>query len=149
MFIKYQVSSIKYQVSSIKTMRQLKIGDTAPEFNATDQDGNKIALNDFKGSKVILYFYPKDNTPDCNAEVCNLRDNYGDLLDRGFKIIGVSADSESSHKKFIEKFDLPFTLIPDTEKEIIKDYGVWGLKKYSKNPSGRSYLFINFDFFEI
>ncbi len=114
---------------------KLKEGDKAPEFEATDQKGEKIALKDFSGSKVILFFYPKDNTPGCTAEACNLRDNYDDLLEKGFKIIGVSADSQKSHQKFTEKFRLPFPLIPDTEKEIIKSYDVWGPKKFM----GREY----------
>jgi len=116
---------------------ELKIGDKAPEINATDQDGNRIALEDFKGSKVILYFYPKDQTPGCTEEACNLRDNYGLLLKKGFKIIGVSADDEKSHKNFIEKNVLPFPLIPDKAKIIINAYGVWGMKKnYGKEYEG-------------
>lgn len=114
---------------------KLKIGDKAPEFNATDQNGKPIKLGDFHGYKVILYFYPKDDTPGCTAEACSLRDGYQDLLKRGYKIIGVSADSEKSHQKFAEKYNLPFPLIPDTEKEIIKAYGVWGKKKFM----GREY----------
>lgn len=114
---------------------KLKEGDKAPEFEAIDQKGKKIALKDLSGSKVILFFYPKDNTPGCTAEACNLRDNYDDLLEKGFKIIGVSADSQKSHQKFTEKFRLPFSLIPDTDKEIIKAYDVWGPKKFM----GREY----------
>jgi peroxiredoxin Q/BCP len=111
-------------------MLHLKKGDPAPDFTATDQYGKEISLSDYKGKKVILYFYPKDNTPGCNAEACNLRDNHDDLNVKGFEVIGVSADSLSSHVKFTEKFELPFRLIPDTEKEIIKLYGVWGPKKF-------------------
>jgi len=114
---------------------KLKEGDKAPRFETVDQKGKKIALKDFSGSKVILFFYPKDNTPGCTAEACNLRDNYDDLLEKGFKIIGVSADSQKSHQKFTEKFRLPFPLIPDTEKEIIRAYDVWGPKKFM----GREY----------
>jgi peroxiredoxin Q/BCP len=114
---------------------KLKEGDKAPHFEAIDQQGNKLSLKDFEGSKVILYFYPKDNTPGCTAEACNLRDNYDDLLEKGFKVIGISADSQKSHQKFTEKFRLPFPLIPDTEKEIINAYGVWGPKKFM----GREY----------
>ena len=118
-------------------MSQLKIGDQAPDFNSNDQDGNPLRLKDFKGHKVILYFYPKDNTPGCTVEACNLRDNYGLLLKKGYKIIGVSADDEKSHKKFIEKNVLPFPLIPDKEKIIIRNYGVWGKKKlYGKEYEG-------------
>jgi thioredoxin-dependent peroxiredoxin len=108
----------------------LKVGDIAPSIKAVDQNGNKISLEDFKGSKVILYFYPKDDTPGCTAEACNLRDNYDGLLSKGFKVIGVSADSAKSHQKFTGKYNLPFPLIPDTDKEIINAYGVWGKKKF-------------------
>lgn len=114
---------------------KLNVGDKAPQINAQDQHGKPISLDDFKGHKVILYFYPKDDTPGCTAEACNLRDNYDDLLEKGYKILGVSADSIDSHQKFAEKYSLPFPLIPDTEKKIIKDYGVWGLKKFM----GREY----------
>jgi len=113
----------------------LQEGTSAPAINTTDQDGNPVNLENFKGKKVILYFYPKDNTPGCTAEACNLRDNYDDLLDKGYKIIGVSADNENSHKKFVNKYNLPFPLIPDTEKKVIKDYEVWGPKKFM----GREY----------
>jgi thioredoxin-dependent peroxiredoxin len=118
---------------------KLKIGDKAPAIESVDQHGNRISLEDFKGSKVILYFYPKDDTPGCTAEACNLRDNYHMLLEKGFKILGVSADSASSHKKFAEKYSLPFSLIPDTDKKIVNDYGVWGRKKFM----GKEYDGIN------
>lgn len=111
-------------------MTHLKEGDTAPDINAIDQNGDAIKLSDYRGKKVILYFYPKDNTPGCTAEACNFRDNYKDLQDRGFAIIGVSADSAKKHQNFITKYELPFPLIPDTEKEVIEAYGVWGLKKF-------------------
>ncbi len=110
-------------------MAILKIGDEAPAFTAIDQDGNPISLNEFRGKKLILYFYPKDDTPGCTAEACNLRDNYDLLLKKGYKIIGVSADDDRSHKKFIEKYVLPFPLIPDKEKKILKAYGAWGKKE--------------------
>jgi peroxiredoxin Q/BCP len=116
---------------------KLKIGDKAPDFTGLDQDGNPTQLTDFKGSKLILYFYPKDNTPGCNAEACNLRDNYQMWLDKGYKVLGVSPDKQASHQKFIAKFDLPFPLIADTEKEIIKTYGAWGPKKlYGREYEG-------------
>jgi len=118
---------------------KLKIGDKAPAIEALDQNGNKISMDDYKGSKVILYFYPKDDTPGCTAEACNLRDNYNILLEKGFKIIGVSADSAISHQKFAGKYFLPFSLIPDTDKKIINSYGVWGKKKFM----GREYDGIN------
>jgi len=114
---------------------KLKIGDKAPAIDAVDQNGNRISLADFAGSKVILYFYPKDDTPGCTAEACNLRDNYSKLLEKGFKIIGVSADSAKSHQKFTDKYSLPFSLVPDIEKNIIKAYGAWGRKKFM----GREY----------
>ena len=111
-------------------MTTLNIGDKAPEINALDQFGNSINLDNYLGFKVILYFYPKDNTLGCTNEACNLRDNYQYLLEKGFKIIGVSADNETSHLNFTEKFGLPFPLLPDTDKKIILDYGVWGEKKF-------------------
>jgi thioredoxin-dependent peroxiredoxin len=118
-------------------MAELKVGDLARDFSSIDQDGNPVRLKDLKGHKVVLYFYPKDNTPGCTAEACNLRDNYGLLLKKGYKIIGVSADDEKSHKNFIAKNVLPFPLIPDKEKKIIRDYGAWGKKKlYGKEYEG-------------
>jgi peroxiredoxin Q/BCP len=118
-------------------MTHLKEGQKAPSFEGIDQDGNKISLGDFTGKKVILYFYPKDDTPGCTAEACNLRDNYQDLIKKGFVVIGVSADTESSHKKFAGKYSLPFPLIADTSKSIITSYGVWGEKNiYGKTAMG-------------
>jgi peroxiredoxin Q/BCP len=107
----------------------LQVGDSAPAFTAKDQDGNEVKLSDFKGEKVILYFYPKDDTPGCTAQACNLRDNYDLLLSRGYKVLGVSVDDEKSHKKFVNKFNLPFPLLADTDQKIVNDYGVWALKK--------------------
>ncbi len=114
---------------------KLKEGDKAPEINTVDQNGQVVTLAGLRGSKVILYFYPKDNTPGCNAEACNLRDNYDALRKKGFVVVGVSADTATSHQKFITRFDLPFALLPDTEKQVIQDYGAWGPKKFM----GRSY----------
>lgn len=115
----------------------LKVGDKAPAFAGVDQHGKEITLNDLKGKKTILYFYPKADTPGCTAESCNLRDNYGDLLDKGFNIVGVSADSVEKQKKFAEKYNLPFPLIADTGKEIIKAYEAWGEKNmYGKKSEG-------------
>jgi len=108
----------------------LKPGDKAPEFKGVDQDNNIIRLEDFKGHKLILYFYPKDNTPGCTAEACNLRDNYEALLGAGYKIVGVSKDSVKSHKGFSEKHNLPFPLISDTELVVLKAYEAWGRKKF-------------------
>lgn len=118
-------------------MAELEAGMKAPEFSGRDQSGNEISLKDFRGRKVILYFYPKDSTPGCTAEACNLRDHYKGLIKQGFEIVGVSADSEKSHQRFIEKFELPFRLVADTGKEILKAYGAWGLKKlYGKVYEG-------------
>ena len=117
-------------------MTQLKEGAKAPMFTGKDQDEKWVSLEDFKGKKVILYFYPKDDTPGCTSEACNLRDNYDDLLARGFAIIGVSPDNEKSHAKFRAKFDLPFSLIADPEAKILNAYGVWG----EKNMYGKKYM---------
>ena len=118
-------------------MSKLKKGDRAPQIQAPDQEGKIITLDAYKGNKVIIYFYPKDDTPGCTAEACNLRDNYDALLKKGFKIIGISADSEKSHQKFISKYQLPFPLISDVDKNVINSYGVWGEKKmYGKSYDG-------------
>ena len=118
-------------------MKRLEKGDTAPDFKGIDQKGRSIQLSDFKGSKLILYFYPKDNTPGCTAEACNLRDNFKMWLTKGYKILGVSPDSQLSHQKFIAKYNLPFPLIADEDKIIIKAYGAWGLKKlYGREYGG-------------
>jgi len=115
----------------------IEIGEKAPDFEGVNQNSEKIKLSDFKGNKLVLYFYPKDNTGGCNAEACNLRDNYDEFINLGYEIVGVSPDNEKSHQKFIEKFDLPFNLIADTEKEILQKYGVWGEKKmYGKTYMG-------------
>jgi thioredoxin-dependent peroxiredoxin len=111
-------------------MNTINEGEKAPQFEGKDQNGNTIRISDFTGKKLVLYFYPKDDTPGCTKEACNLRDNYQALKDQGIEIIGVSADTESKHQKFIEKYDLPFPLIADTEKEIIQAFGVWGEKKF-------------------
>ncbi|MDP2724425.1 MAG: thioredoxin-dependent thiol peroxidase [Bacteroidales bacterium] len=118
-------------------MSQLNIGDKAPDFKGFDQNGNLLTLDSFKGKSLILYFYPKDNTPGCTAEACDLRDNYNMWLEKGFAVIGISPDSQQSHQKFISKYELPFPLIADPEKEIIKSYGAWGPKKnYGKEYEG-------------
>lgn len=111
-------------------MINIKVGDLAPDINSIDQDGNPLNLKDFTGSKVILFFYPKANTPGCTAEACNLRDHYSELIAKGFKIIGVSADDQKKQTGFKAKQNLPFPLIPDTDKKVISDYGVWGPKKF-------------------
>ncbi len=111
-------------------MTTLKPGDKAPDFKGKDENGKEIKLADFKGSKLVIYFYPKDSTPGCTSQSCNLRDNYDLLLNKGYKVVGVSADSEKSHQKFKEKNNLPFPLIADTEKAILNAFGVWGPKKF-------------------
>ena len=115
---------------------ELNIGDKSPEFEGKDQHGNTVRLSDYRGKKVILYFYPKDDTSGCTAQACNLRDNYSDLQQEGYEVIGVSTDSEQSHQKFIGKYDLPFTLIADTDKKIVEQYGVW----QEKSMYGRKYM---------
>lgn len=111
-------------------------GDKAPDFKVNNQKGEPTSLADFKGKKVVLYFYPKDDTPGCTKEACNLRDNYNVMLKQGYAILGVSPDKEAKHQKFIEKYDLPFDLLADTEKEIAEAYGVW----VEKNMYGRKYM---------
>lgn len=114
----------------------LKPGDKAPDFTVNDQDGNPVKLSSLKGKKVVLYFYPKDMTPGCTAEACNLRDNYRSMLKQGYEVLGVSTDSEKSHKKFIEKEKLPFRLLADTDKAIHGAYGTW----VEKSMYGRKYM---------
>ena len=116
-------------------MNSLKEGDSAPDFSGTDQNGNQIKLSDFSGKKLILYFYPKDDTPGCTKEACNLRDNYQELKNNDFEVICVSADNSAKHLKFIDKYELPFSLIADTDKTVINAYQCWGLKKFM----GREY----------
>ena len=111
-------------------MTRLKEGDNAPEFKVINELGEQMTLADFSGKKLVLYFYPKDSTPGCTAESCNLRDHYADLKTKGFEVLGVSADNEASHQKFIKKHELPFHLLADTEKQVLNAYGVWGPKKF-------------------
>ena len=117
-------------------MITLTEGVKAPLFKGKDQNGKTVSLADYKGQKLVLFFYPQDDTPTCTIEACNLRDNYGLLKHNGFEVIGVSPDDEKKHKKFEEKFDLPFTLIADDKHAIIDKYGVWGQKKLY----GREYM---------
>ncbi|WP_121346022.1 thioredoxin-dependent thiol peroxidase [Gillisia mitskevichiae] len=120
-------------------MIKLKVGDTAPEFSVKDQDGNTISLKDYKGKKVVLFFYPKASTPGCTAEACNLRDNWEQFQEKGYQILGASADSEKRQSNFKNKYDLPFPLLADEDKEVIEAYGVWGPKKFM----GKEYEGIN------
>jgi len=115
---------------------ELKVGDKAPAISSKDQNGNPISLKDYMGKKLVLYFYPQDNTPTCTTQACNLRDNYGAIKKAGFEILGVSVDNEKSHKKFIDKFQLPFSLIIDTDHKIVNDYGVWA----EKTMFGKKYM---------
>jgi len=117
-------------------MATLKAGDKPPDFTAKDQNGKEISLSQFKGTQVILYFYPKDDTPGCTAEACDFRDNYQSLQGKGFQVIGVSTDDEKSHKKFETKYSLPFPLIADADKHIVEAYGVW----VEKNMYGKKYM---------
>jgi len=120
-------------------MSTLQEGSKAPEFSAKDQNGNTITLAQFKGKKVVLYFYPKDDTPGCTAEACDFRDNYQGLQAKDIEVLGVSVDDEKSHQKFITKHSLPFTLLADTDKQIVEAYGVWG----EKNMYGKKYMGTN------
>ncbi len=116
-------------------MNTLKVGDKVPDFSVKDQDGNIINLSDYKGKKLIVFFYPKASTPGCTTEACNLRDNYAELQAQGYSLLGVSADSEKRQAKFKEKYDFPFPLLADEDHKVINAFGVWGLKKFM----GREY----------
>ena len=111
-------------------MTTLTKGDKAPSFSAKDQNGDEVKLADYSGKKVVLYFYPKDMTPGCTNQACNLRDNFDALKKEDIVVLGVSPDDEKRHQKFIDKYELPFTLITDPDKELINAYGIWGLKKF-------------------
>lgn len=117
-------------------MSELKEGQKAPDFTSKDQNGNTVSLSQFAGKKVVLYFYPKDDTPGCTAEACDFRDNYQGLTAQGIVVLGVSVDDEKSHKKFVAKHNLPFTLLADTDQQIVEAYGVWG----EKNMYGKTYM---------
>ncbi|MEM1320027.1 MAG: thioredoxin-dependent thiol peroxidase [Bacteroidota bacterium] len=117
-------------------MTHLKAGDTAPDFSGVNEKNETVSLGDFRGQKLILFFYPKDNTPGCTAEACNLRDNYDMLRSKGYALLGVSPDSARKHQNFINKFEFPFSLLADTEQEVLKAYGVWG----EKQMYGRKYM---------
>ena len=117
-------------------MTTLKPGDNAPDFEGINQNEEAIKLSDFAGKKLILFFYPKDNTPGCTAAACNLRDNNTDLMAKGYALLGVSPDSAAKHVKFITKYTFPFDLLADTDKKVMEAYGVWGLKKFM----GREYM---------
>jgi peroxiredoxin Q/BCP len=114
----------------------LQVGNPAPNFEAKDQNGNLVKLTDFSGKKLVLYFYPKDDTPGCTAQACNLRDNYERMLGLGYEVLGVSVDDEKAHQKFIKKYNLPFSLLADTDHKVVEDFGVW----VEKNMYGRTYM---------
>lgn len=114
----------------------MNIGDKVDDLLGYDSDGKEVKRSDYPGKKIALYFYPKDNTPGCSAQACNLRDNYRELLDAGYQVIGVSVDPAKSHKKFIEKYNLPFPLITDEDHQLVEKFGVWGKKKLA----GREYM---------
>jgi thioredoxin-dependent peroxiredoxin len=138
--MKTKVSCIllTFLVCSMTSFAQnkLRIGDKAPDFSGIDQDGKQIALSDFKGKKVVLYFDPKDQTPGCTQEACNLRDNMGAVTAEGYEVLGVSSDDAASHKEFKQKYNLPFSLIADTDKSINQNYGVW----VEKERDGKKYM---------
>ncbi|MGE3466029.1 MAG: thioredoxin-dependent thiol peroxidase [Pyrinomonadaceae bacterium] len=117
----------------------LKEGDKAPEFEARDQDGNVVRLKDLKGKRVVLWFYPKDDTPGCTKEACSFRDAIGHFTEKDIQVLGVSVDDEKSHQKFISKFNLPFTLLADTDHKVVEAYGVWG----EKSMYGKKYMGTN------
>lgn len=114
----------------------LSIGDTAPEFTSTDQNGDTVRLSNYRGRRVALYFYPKDNTPGCTAQACSLRDSYSDLQAAGYEVLGVSTDSQASHRTFADKYELPFRLLADTDRQLVEAYGVW----QEKSNYGRTYM---------
>ena len=120
----------------MENFTKLNPGEHAPGFSALDQNGKTVTLEQFKGKKLVLYFYPRDNTPGCTAESCDLRDNYERFLEEGYEILGVSADSQISHQKFIRKYNLPFNLISDVDKNLMKSYNAWG----EKNLYGKKYM---------
>lgn len=130
-FLHFPLSIFNFQFS-----KEVKVGDKAPEILGLDENGNEIRLDNYKGRKVVLYFYPKDNTSGCTAEACSLRDGYSELRKAGYEIIGVSVDDAKSHQKFIEKNQLPFPLIADTDKKLVEQFGVWG----EKSMYGRKYM---------
>lgn len=134
--ILYIVLILSICVMNSFSQGKLSIGDKAPEFSGVDQDGKQVALSDFKGKKVVLYFYPKDQTPGCTQEACNLRDNIGMLSSEGYEVLGVSSDDVASHKEFQQKYNLPFSLIADTDKSINQKYGVW----VEKERDGKKYM---------
>lgn len=137
MYLNWRFIIFTIIVQRITNIEMIKIGDKMPDFEVKDQNGKTVSSKDMLGKKTIIYFYPKDNTSGCTAEACNLRDNHEALIARGYNVIGVSKDSVASHKKFIEKYELPFTLLADTSTEMLQAFGAWGEKKmYGKTVMG-------------
>ena len=136
---------MKQYFYELKFDRMLKIGDRMPDFEVVDQDGKEVSSKDLMGKKTVVYFYPKDNTSGCTAEACSIRDNYDSLVAKGYNVIGVSKDSAASHRKFRQKYDLPFTLLSDTSTQMLQAFGAWGEKKmYGKTVMGtirRTFIF--------
>jgi peroxiredoxin Q/BCP len=130
------IEAFKFITPNKNKMTELSVGDIAPQIEAKDQHGNVINLNNYKGKNVVLYFYPKDDTPGCTAEACSFRDNYEGLIAQNIIVLGISTDSEASHQKFATKHNLPFTLLADDDQKIVNDYGVWG----EKNMYGKKYM---------
>ena len=126
----------KEEETNMEEKKGLAVGDTIPAILGVDENGNEVKAADFAGKKLVLYFYPKDSTPGCTAQACSLRDNYEKLMAEGYAVLGVSVDSTASHKKFIEKHNLPFPLIADTDKKLVEEFGVWG----EKTLAGRKYM---------
>ena len=131
------MSTLVVNFMNLNFYDMLKIGDRMPDFEVVDQDGNQVSSKDLIGKKTVVYFYPKDNTSGCTAEACSIRDNYESLVAKGYNVIGVSKDSAASHRKFREKYDLPFTLLSDTSTQMLQAFGAWGEKKmYGKTVMG-------------
>ena len=139
------MSTLVVNFMNLNFYDMLKIGDRMPDFEVVDQDGNQVSSKDLLGKKTVVYFYPKDNTSGCTAEACSIRDNYESLVAKGYNVIGVSKDSAASHRKFREKYDLPFTLLSDTSTQMLQAFGAWGEKKmYGKTVMGtirRTFIF--------
>ena len=139
------MSTLVVNFMNLNFYDMLKIGDRMPDFEVVDQDGNKVSSKDLIGKKTVVYFYPKDNTSGCTAEACSIRDSYDSLVAEGYNVVGVSKDSAASHKKFREKYELPFTLLSDTSTQMLQAFGAWGEKKmYGKTVMGtirRTFIF--------
>lgn len=136
LFISCGTNNKKEEETKMEEKKALAVGDKIPAILGVNENGEEVKASDFEGKKLVLYFYPKDSTPGCTAQACSLRDNYEKLLEEGYAVLGVSTDSVASHKKFIEKQNLPFSLIADTDKKLVEEFGVWG----EKTLAGRKYM---------